>query len=60
MSYECNIDGEYKILIKKDLLPQFLEQCKIYSSLLPEIQDEFIRGGEEYWCVSFCYQKRNN
>ena len=35
MSVQYNIDGKYKILVKKELLPQFLEQT--YSCLIPEI-----------------------
>ena len=58
MASECKIDGEYKVLVKKEVLPQFLEMCREYSSLLPEIYDEFISGRGEYWCVNFCYQKK--
>lgn len=54
----CNIDGVYKILVKKELLPQFLEQK--YSHLIPEIYDELNKGDESYWCINFCYQKKND
>lgn len=58
MPSEMNIDGEFKVCVKKDLLPQFLSSIETYSPLIPEIWGESNKG-EEYWLIRFCYIKKD-
>ena len=46
---------QYKIIVKKELLRQFLEEYKKHSSMIPEIWGEFTKGEDSYWCISIAY-----
>lgn len=56
MPCESNWD-DYKVLVRKELLTQFLDNCKKKTPLVPEIYGELIKGDEEYWCINFSILK---